>query len=211
MKTAKVISEFLGKRDTLCDLILEAFGNPNKHLNCRCGSGLRRLVKCAADGCFQRDTSCSSCFLRSHRTLPFHWVLVWDEKQEHWRKRDYSELSDNAAIQLGHLGEDRLCSGTKSSIPFMITHTNGIHSTRIRFCGCLGAEDRFVQLVRSGLFPASVNEPRSAFTFSVLTEFSMHNLQSKCGAFDYVFSLRRLTDDVFTSKVPVSDIFSLNG
>ena len=64
--------------------------------------------------------------------------------------------------------------------------------------------------MHSQLFPATTQDPKTAFTFSVLKDFHMHNLQSKCGAFDYMLSLRRLTDNVFTNKVPVSDFKAAN-
>jgi hypothetical protein len=88
---------------------------------------------------------------------------------------------------------------------FTVVHTNGIHATRIRVCGCLGAPEKVTQLMQSQLFPATTQDPKTAFTFSVLKNFHMHNLQSKCGAFDYMLSLRRLTDNVFTNKVPVRE------
>jgi hypothetical protein len=86
---------------------------------------------------------------------------------------------------------------------FTVVHTNGVHATRVRICGCSGAADKLSQLMHSQLFPATSQDPKTAFTFSVLKDFHMHNLQSKCGAFDYMLSLRRLTDNVFTTKVPV--------
>jgi hypothetical protein len=33
---------------------------------------------------------------------PFHWALVWDTATRVWVKKDYSELSENSFIQLGH-------------------------------------------------------------------------------------------------------------
>jgi hypothetical protein len=58
--------------------------------------------------------------------------------------------------------------------------------------------------MRARLFPGTTLDPKTAFTFDVLKEFSMLNLQSKCGAFDYMKSLRRLTDNVSTRTLPVS-------
>jgi hypothetical protein len=54
------------------------------------------------------------------------------------------------------------------------------------------------------LFPLTPLDPKSAITFIALREFHMHGLQSKSAAFDYVLSLRRMTDNVLTHNVPVS-------
>jgi hypothetical protein len=189
--------------DKLQNLILQQYENPHENETCTCGLG-NRLVKCKSDGCFQYQTSCKECFVARHRHNPFHWALVWDMTKRIWVKTDYSTLSEDAYIQLGHLDDQRACPGTKTSNPLMVTHINGIHVTQIRFCGCIGAPDKISQLMLAELFPATPTDPRSAFTFTVLKHFHMHNLQSKCGAFDYILSLRRLTDNVFTSKVSVS-------
>lgn len=162
-------------------------------------------MQCRYDGCFQYQTSCRDCFIDRHRCNPFHWALIWDTSKRVWTQCDISELSSNYAIQLGHADRNQFspCPNAEA-FPFTITHTNGIHTTRLRFCGCLGMEDKVSQLMLAKLFPSTPKEPKSAFTFSVLKHFHMHNLQSKCGAYDFIHSLRRLTDNVFTMKVPVS-------
>jgi hypothetical protein len=111
--------------------------------------------------------------------------------------------STEIAIQLGHIGERVPCPFNDTSIAFTITHCNGMHSSRIRVCRCPGAPSKAVQLMQARLFPASISDPRSAFTFAVLTEFHMHNMQSKCAAYDYILSLRRLTNFMFPQTVPV--------
>jgi len=186
------------------------YHNPHENEICNCGVG-KRLVKCRYDGCFQYPISCSACFIKCHRHLPFHWVLEWDTTKRIWIQRNCSQLSDSFEIQLGHVydTEPKPCTGTSSSIPFIVTHTTGIHVSRLRFCGCLNAPDRFDQLMDAKLFPATVSEISSPFTFAVLKDFHMQNFQSKCGAFDYLLALRHLTDNVFTAKVPVSSLLTV--
>lgn len=128
----------------------------------------------------------------------------------HYNKRDYSEvLPETAEIRLGHEDAHTPCPASRSNVSFRVTHSNGIHSTLVRFCECPNAKDRITQLMRARLFPGTTLNPKSAFTFDVLKEFSMLNLQSKCGAFDYMKSLRRLTDNVSTHTVPVSTTLHL--
>jgi hypothetical protein len=55
------------------------------------------------------------------------------------------------------------------------------------------------------LFPATPERPETAFTFAALATFRMHNLQSKVTAFDWIVSLRRMTEGISTPKVAVSE------
>jgi hypothetical protein len=192
--------------DHLQKLITSHYDNPHEYETCACGWG-KRVVQCRYDGCFQYPTSCQLCFISQHQQNPFHWALVWDTSKCIWIQHDLSELSDECAIQLGHIYNQIPCSGTRSSVPFTVTHTNGVHSTQLRFCGCPDAQDRVSQLMLANLFPTTPNNPKSAYTFAVLKHFHMHNLQSKCGTFDFVLSLRHLTDNVFTVKVPIRSQF----
>lgn len=198
-QTRAAINEFLAIEDRLQLLLLERYDNPHANEKClQCGEGLR-VVRCHWDGCFQYPTSCAKCFVKAHRTNPFHWALVWDTSKEIWAKKDFSEVVEGTFIQLGHRGEEEPCPGGKGAIDFKITHTNGIHSTKLQFCACpCSITPEVDQLMRSDLFPATAKDPRSAFTMAVLRHFRMHNLQSKCGAFDYIMSIRRLTNSTFT-------------
>ena len=189
----------------LQDLMMEQYANPFAGEVCGCGRGLR-LVKC--HDCFQYPASCRQCFMDTHHRTPFHWALTWDSEKGHARKQDYSAVwSDEASIQLGHVDDKRHCRGAQSNC-FIIVHTNGVHSTKLRFCECLNAPDRITQLMRARLFPATTSKPETAFSFAMLKDFSMHNIQSKCGAFDFMLSLRRLSDNVFPDKISVSTFYA---
>jgi hypothetical protein len=204
IKTRRVIESFMGAAPKLQDLIMDQYDNTFAHEQCACGRG-KRLVRC--HDCFQHPTTCAHCFIEQHRRMPFHWALVWDESKLYFTKRDYAAvLDDDQAVQLGHSDEYELCEGAHSSVKFYVVHTNGIHASRFRFCECLGAPDKVTQLLHARLFPATLDQPKTAFTFTILKQFSMHNIQSKCGAFDFMLSLRRLTDNKFTEDVPVSPI-----
>lgn len=186
-------------------LLLQRYDNPFKDQLC-CDSKKLRLVKCHSSGCSQYPVSCEDCFVKYHRHNPFHWALVWDTTRGFWQKQDYTNVIDSNFIQIGHLGEEP-CPNASNPIEFIITHTNGVHSSRIKYCRCLPLRPEVDQLITADLFPATLNEPRSAFTIALLKEFHMHNFQSKCGAFDYIMSIRRMTDNTFTASVPVSLVY----
>jgi hypothetical protein len=86
-------------------------------------------------------------------------------------------------------------------------HTNGFHRLAISFCACQSADGKatpqYRQLVTACLFPASVAQPESVFTFEMLDNWHQHALTSKKSAHDYHDALCRLTNPVFLKDVPV--------
>ena len=152
--------------------------------------------------CFQYQSSCSDCFLKAHKCLPFHWAHVWDTQLGFFERKDFSALG--GVIYLGHNG-DR-CPYPSPVIHFTVPYTNGIHTTLLRFCQCVGGprRDLFSQLMKARLFPGTMRDPRTAVSFKVLKDFHFHNLESKKAAYDYLGALARLTDNVCTADIPVS-------
>ncbi|KAJ6484788.1 hypothetical protein C8R45DRAFT_1075191 [Mycena sanguinolenta] len=114
-------------------------------------------------------------------------------------KSDISTLGH--VIQLGHNGGP--CKEPSNPLLFTVVHGNGVHATKLAFCGCRELPiNKPRQLMRSRLFPATVKDPRTVFTFSMLKEFALHNLESKKAAYDYLGAVLRLTDNGFTADVP---------
>ena len=60
------------------------------------------------------------------------------------------------------------------------------------------------QLLGAQLFPATTEQPMTAFTFGLLREFHVHSLESKSTVYGYMGGLRHLMDNAFTMDVPVS-------
>jgi hypothetical protein len=61
----------------------------------------------------------------------------------------------------------------------VIVDRSGVHHIGVRFCDCNGAESKDVQLLRMGLYPSSFDKPQTSFTFQVLDDFLMDNLECK--------------------------------
>ncbi|KAJ7460506.1 hypothetical protein B0H11DRAFT_1923908 [Mycena galericulata] len=150
-------------------------------------------------GCLCYEMSCRACFVDAHLRNPFHWAEVWDTLQGFYVRHDISQL--NHVIQLGHHGKP--CPSPCGRGMFTVVDNNGIHSTRLSFCGCFELPpNKSKQLMRARLFPATTREPQTAFTFNMLKQFQLHNLESKKAAYDYLGAIRRLTDNSFTADVP---------
>jgi hypothetical protein len=61
-----------------------------------------------------------------------------------------------------------------------------------------------MQLFQAGLFPASFTRPKTAFTFAVLDDFLLDNLECGTSAMNYYSKIHRLTSSIFPLMVPVS-------
>ncbi|KAH6905648.1 hypothetical protein BKA70DRAFT_1107378 [Coprinopsis sp. MPI-PUGE-AT-0042] len=161
-----------------------------------CPSGTIATVRCS--DCWYRVPTCEDCFITAHSRMPTHWAEVWSPERGFTTRSDISALHSQPHIQLGHAG--RPCP---NSIPdglrhkFLIVDTNGIHSTRLRFCTCQHSDTPVAQLMKANLFPATFVKPKTAFTFAVLKQFHIHHLESAESAYSFIASLRRLTDSFF--------------
>jgi hypothetical protein len=115
-------------------------------------------------------------------------------------------------VYLGHHG-DRCPTPREFRRNFTIVHTTGVHTVNVSFCGCSSTDSHAcTQLLRSGLLPASVDMPRTAFSFDMLDEFHLLTLQAKTSAFDYYMATAHKTDNVgiLNQKVRMSKTLLIN-
>ncbi|KAJ7798689.1 hypothetical protein B0H14DRAFT_3092881 [Mycena olivaceomarginata] len=194
---AKPSSEYFNH---LANLLLEYEADSLAGCPCGCGrSGMIADVQC--HDCIGYRMSCKACFVEEHIHSPFHWAEVWDTTRGFFVRHDISKLDH--VIQLGHQGE--ACPSPSPVRLFTVIESNGLHSTKLAFCGCREQPpDKIGQLMRARLFPATTRDPHSAFTISMLKQFQLHNLESKKAAYDYLGAIRRLTDNSFTADIPVT-------
>lgn len=86
-----------------------------------------------------------------------------------------------------------------------IIDKSGVHRVQVKLCQCPGSEvQREAHLLHAGLFPASYKIIKTAFTFAVLDDFRMSNLECKTSGYHYYRKLRRLTSPSFPDAVTVS-------
>ncbi|PBK85147.1 hypothetical protein ARMGADRAFT_891863, partial [Armillaria gallica] len=76
---------------------------------------------------------------------------------------------------------------------FIIVNCNGVHSMQVCSCYYQGDPNQVCQLMLMGLFPATLDQPKIAFTFQVLKQFQIACLQGKISAYNFINSLTRLT------------------
>ncbi|KAJ7441691.1 hypothetical protein FB451DRAFT_1058065 [Mycena latifolia] len=174
----------------------------------RCCCGQEALFRCPE--CGVTKMVCATCLVQMHPHQQFHHVEMWNGSGFH--RKPLVDLGH--ILYLGHggprcphapaertTGQDE----TPAKGPgrrMVLVDTNGIHVIQVVFCHCLRAPEDYLQLVGARLFPATIANPHTAFTFRVLHNFHVHNLVSKKTAQDYYRALQKLTDNAFPSKVP---------
>lgn len=191
----------------LMDLLFEAEIRTAGLLDdCSCGKG-KRTITCY--DCTQHPLCCEQCFISGHKHSPLHWAERWDPDISCFVRHTVSSLNPSFSISLGHCGDPcpfSLIGEPEKPVDITLVTVNGVHRTRIRFCTCHGIPDRLGQLMSAGFMPATVKSPRTAFSFAVLDQFQRLQLDCKISAYDFCYTLRRATDDTFTSKTPVRGV-----
>lgn len=85
-----------------------------------------------------------------------------------------------------------------------VVDTTGIHQIRAQYCRCPESSriPEYQQLLQLGLYPASITQPRTVFTFRVLNDYDLLNLETKSTPQRYLAMLQRLTTDIFPDTLP---------
>ncbi|KAL0564850.1 hypothetical protein V5O48_017186 [Marasmius crinis-equi] len=195
-RSADYLRAFMNILSLLTTWFLLHDWDPNLDHECFCGRG-KRTVQC--QDCQDFELCCTKCWLELHRYNPWHWARVWNGY--FFVQSDISTLrKDGFAVQIGHHGRPCPLLDRPKPIKFTVVHSNGVHGTLLSFCNCSSAT-RVEQLMKSRLFPASALEPETAYTFSMVKEYDIHSLQGKIPAYDWVYALRRLSDNAHTHTV----------
>jgi hypothetical protein len=112
-------------------------------------------------------------------------------------------------VQLNHCRGACPCRSASTTV-LTVYDTNGDHQVRVSYCDCPRAvvtelgNTRLDQLFAQKWFPATWTQPRTVFTFAVLQQFHLLNLQSKCNMFDFYRSLLRIRNNAGIENQPVS-------
>lgn len=155
--------------------------------------------------CYLAPLLCKQCVRDTHVHNPFHQIHEWSSSQGFWRRRGLGELG--LVICLGHAG-GRCPLSIGDARRMTMVHEHGIAALDVRFCACSardsqGTVPEALQLIEFGLFPASWQTPRSAFTVRVLKDFHLLSLQAQLSAHDFYNYLRRTTDNVGADDIEV--------
>ncbi|KAG1870786.1 hypothetical protein F4604DRAFT_1681662 [Suillus subluteus] len=106
----------------------------------------------------------------------------------------------SSSLKICHLCRDPEFQPKENTM--VIIDKSGVHRLEIRCCDCPNALSPDIQMFRHGFFPASFNRPKTAFTFRVLDDFLLDNLECGTSAMNYYSKLRRMTSSMFPHLVP---------
>lgn len=191
-----MMKAFAAHFDELQSAILFTEHHERLGKNCRCGAS-PATFRCPE--CFQTHLLCKTCILAAHVHLPFHHVQEWTGA--YFKRTSLATLG--ATIPLCHRGQscpNRLPSRGR---PTVVVHVNGIHNVHIQYCECADSPSEAIQLTRCQLFPATMEQPATAFTFDVLRDFHVHSLASKKSTMDHFTALQNHTNKAFPQNTPV--------
>jgi hypothetical protein len=164
---------------------------------CECGSA---NAKYRCRSCTHGLLRCQSCILSDHHLSAWHHLEEW--VGTHFSQTSLYRLGYR--LRLGHHGDE--CpnrSHTSTMKNMVVVHTNGFHHASVEFCACNAHAAPPYQLIDADLFPATLEQPETAFTFELLDSFQKLSLRSKINAYDFHRSLQEMTNAAFVQDVPV--------
>ncbi|KAJ6619029.1 hypothetical protein B0H10DRAFT_2217097 [Mycena sp. CBHHK59/15] len=168
----------------------------------------KHVRKVACRDCLQAPLLCPQCWLNAHRMMPTHWGFVWNVEDRFFEKHDFCRVMKNTVVALGHNGQR--CPDADPGRSFTLVDGNGIHASAVAFCRCKGLDGKctpeFQQLLRAGIFPGSVKEPKTGYTLTLLDYYRQERSQGKGSAYNFVHVLQRMADPFFADSVP--DIYA---
>jgi CxC2 like cysteine cluster associated with KDZ transposases len=141
--------------------------------------------------------------LKPQLQMAFDYGEEYESSTDDSLGNEYPAAADQGEIQLGFGGFKPRENDTNGDAVITIIDRSGIHEIGVRWCCCFDAPERDMQLMTAGLFPATFRNPKTAFTFRVLEEFHLDNLECKTTPSQFFSRLRRLTNDEFPKTVPV--------
>jgi hypothetical protein len=219
------LREFASTIDRILDITLQMEAPSNGGICLACNS---RQTMWRCSDCVGCADLCNDCVKARHASSPYHRVEHWAGNffEPAWL------CQANVVIYLGHGGlpcpskgvfngrdSDDLAEPSRNTVfgnglpklkgsdYHIVVDRSGVHRIRIIPCGCPDAPkegDRYIHYLKMGLFPASLQKIKTVFTFRVLDDFRMDNLECKTAGLNYWHKIVRVTSNEFPKSVPVS-------
>jgi len=202
-----MMRDWQSHRDNFLSEILSVEGPPQDKSCGNCGRTEQAIYRCS--DCFYSGLLCLDCCLKDHIRHPFHHIKVWTG--QYFSPTTLHRLG--YILHLGHGGLPCPISGEQgerdskaSKGTLIVVDIRSIHSHSVSWCRCPGAPSRPAQLLRMHLYPASIQSPRTAFTFQLLEYYHLDSVECNTTPLSFCNKLRRLTNKYNPDAVPVSAI-----
>ncbi|KAG1735743.1 uncharacterized protein EDB91DRAFT_1238195 [Suillus paluster] len=168
-------------------------GCGSEGVTCSCGA-VSPQFRCS--DCHGTQMFCRECTLQNQVYHPLHRIEIWNG----------SFFQCITLKQLGIRVQPGHNPGERCYKPSPAAGLDGIHEIALDFCGCASAQIWYKQLLRMRWYPATVSEPQTAATFTVLQHFHILSFESKVSAYKFYHSLARRTDN--SGLVAIRDRYS---
>lgn len=197
-------------RAELIDAILELESlYPNTTCNiCGQHEAEYRCVSCSGLPHF-----CLACCLQAHGRNPFHKVQQW--KDGFFQTTPLRNMGFK--LLLGHNGNPCPRSVGDGLLPtnfktyddqeVLLVDVMGVQLHEVQWCNCYNRLEPAFQLIQSGLFPATLKSPATAFSFALLDGFYFDVMECHTSAMAVYAKLRHLTNNIDPDSVPVSSSY----
>jgi hypothetical protein len=182
--------------------------------------------------CVGCNNFCDDCIRVSHQSMPYHRVEHWNGAffEPAWlcQANVVIHLGHGGLPCPANIGFDSTVGSDSghSSRPLndnstifgnglpklkgndyhVVVDKSGVHRLRIISCGCSDTPkdgEKYIDYLQVGLFPASLQNIKTVFTFGALDDFRMDNLECKTAALNYWHKIVRVTSNEFPKSVPV--------
>ncbi|KAF8124933.1 hypothetical protein EV363DRAFT_1299555 [Boletus edulis] len=217
--------EWLSRKTEFLDALLDMEAPPKPRQCSSCGGD--GIYRCS--DCFGQPLFCTLCTRNKHRMLPFHRISQWTGSffedsslnlagfEVHLghegkscpsrapNKPDLNELPGSGPDEWIDTDEEYIPSnlrGPDHEDYLTIVDTTGIHYLTINYCRCPNSPPAYMQLFHNKLFPATLDQPWTVFTFHVLDDFIRDNLECGTSGSNYFSKLRHITSNIFPHLVP---------
>jgi CxC2 like cysteine cluster associated with KDZ transposases len=118
----------------------------------------------------------------------------WDDMPD-----EEDDSGDHGGIDKGKPTSTEI-SGAKVMV---IVHTNGIHYLPVRMCRCEDGPPEDIQMMQLGYYPSTYKSIKTMFTFQLLDDYLLANLECQTSGHHYYQKLRRMTNKAAPHLVPV--------
>jgi hypothetical protein len=113
----------------------------------------------------------------------------------------FDHLDD--ALDNGYADAHRSRTGRSGNPLLTVVDCQGVFTMEVLFCACSDRRSKEEQLLGTRLFPATFKQIETVFSFAVLDNFLVDNLECKTTAQQYFSKLQSMTSTMFPDYVQV--------
>lgn len=107
------------------------------------------------------------------------------------------------------MSHNLLVSGWRPGAKLMVVvHTNGIHYLPVHVCRCPNSATEDIQLLQMRYYPSTYKRIGTIFTFQLLDDYLLENLECQTSTYNYFQKLRRMTNKAIPQSIPVSNVLN---